>query len=190
MAKVEIEESELQNLQRVANVATVIGKHPKARALLQEAVSLAAPEEAGPEVRLRNEFTEALNGFGEKLNAFIEGQTKKEEETAAERSKRSLERQWSAGRSKAREANYTDEGIEKLEAWMVQKGVADHEIAMAAFERENPPPAPVATGGASWNFFDQRDNPESGLDLLLKGDDEAFLQRQINTALKDVRGQR
>lgn len=190
MAKIEVEESEFQNLQRVATVATAIGKDPERRRRLQELAAEAMPDEAGDLPIIRREIATFQQTIRDELKADREARAKKEDEEAATRATRDLEQKWVSGRSRLREDGYTDEGLEKLEGWMEKHGVADHKIAAAAYERENPPPPPVETGGSSWNFFDQRDNPESGLEMLLKGDDEAFLRKQIDTSLKEVRGQR
>jgi hypothetical protein len=184
----EIDENEYAEMKRVTDVAQLIGKHPEARALLQQAVALAAPEQAGPEIRIRNEVNTRLSGI-EKLLADDRAERQKErEEEKAERDRRNLDRQWLSGRQKLRDAGYNDEGITKVEEFMEKRSVADHEIAMAAFERENPPPEPVATGGTRWNFFDQRDAGNLGLDALMKGDDDGFLAQALPAALKEGRG--
>ena len=110
-------------------------------------------------------------------------------ERKTQESTRALEQRWLSGRSKARESGYTDEGLEKLEKWMEERGVADHSIAMPAFERENPPPEPIMTGGQRWNFFDE---PKDDLSMkpLFEGNDDGFLGPAIATALRDVRNNR
>ncbi len=190
MPKIEIEESEYQSLQRVANVANVIGKDPDRRRRLQELAAEAMPEEAGDLPLIRKELSTFQQTIRDELKADREARAEKEDKEASERATKDLEQRWLTGRGRLRDDGYTDEGLEKLEAWMEKNGVANHSIAAAAYERENPPPPPVETGGSSWNFFDQRDNPESGLEMLLKGDDEGFLRKQIDTSLKEVRGQR
>lgn len=188
MAKIEIDENEYAELKRVAGVAELIGKNPEARVKLQEAVGIAAPDQAGPEIRIRKEVTERLSGIEKKFDEFMSAQAKDREDREADAAKRDLERRWLDGRGVARNAGYTDDGLEKLEAYMEKEGIASHKIAMAAFERENPPPEPIATGNSRWNFFDQRDQGNLGLDKLMAGDDEAFLAEMIPAALKDVRG--
>jgi hypothetical protein len=190
MAMIEVDENEWHASRRMNAVAIRLGRHPKARALVQEAVALAAPEEVGPEASLRNEFTEGLNALRGEMKADREAREAKEKEETDARNSRSFERKWLAGRAKAREAQYTDEAVEGLEKFMEEHGIADHELAMPAFEKKNPPPQPVVSGGTDWNFFDQRDNPESGLELLLKGDQEGFLRKAVPAALAEVRGQR
>lgn len=190
MPKIEIEESELANLKRVNDVAALIGKNPKARALLQEAVAMAAPEEAGPEHRIRSEFSEAIGAIREDLKKDREEREREREERATEAAKRDLEKRWTEGRSKARDEGYTGEGLDKLEDFMEKNNIADHKLAIPAFERANPPPEPVVTGGSRWNFFDVQEGVESDAALkdLLNGNDESFLARTVPAALKEVRG--
>ena len=188
MAQIQIDENEYAELKRVADVAQLIGKNPEARARLQEAVAIAAPEQAGPEIRIRKEVTDRIGGLEKTITDFIGEQQKEREERKADEDRRRLENQWLSGRQKLRDAGYNDEGLTKVEELMEKRGIADHEAAMALFERENPPPEPVSTGGSRWNFFDQRDAGNLGLDKLLAGDDEGFLAQALPTALKEGRG--
>lgn len=191
MAMREIDENEYAELRRVADVASVIGKNEKARLMLQEAVAIAAPDQAGPEIRIRKEVSERTSGMEAKLDAFLEEQRKERETAAAESARQKMEGQWLAGRRKIREAGYTDEGVAKLEEWMEKRNVADHEIAVAAYERENPPPEPVVTGGSRWNFFDSvgGNSGDAALDQFMKtGNDDQFLSTMIPEALKEARG--
>lgn len=190
MAKVEIEESELANLKRVNDVAVLIGKNPKARSMLQEAVALAAPEEAGPEHRIRSEFAEALSGIQAELAKDREERAKEKQEREAESARRDLEGRWLAGKKLLRDAGYTDEGIAAVEQLMEQRGIADHEAARALHERLNPPAEPAVTGGSRWNFFDRGAEAanDAAFKALMDGDDETFLATAIPAALKEARG--
>lgn len=191
MAKVEIDETELANLKRVNDVAALIGKHPKARAMLQEAVALAAPDEVGPEHRIRVENDQRISGMEKKFDEFLEEQKKEREERSAVEARRDLERRWMEGRRVAREEHsYTDEGLKSLEEFMEREGIPDHKNAIPAFERANPPPEPVVTGGRGWNFFDRAAEAEqdAAMKSLLSGNDEDFLARAVPAALKEVRG--
>ena len=187
MANVEIDETELAALRRYAAVADKMAKHPEARKLVQQAALLADPESVGPEPRIRAEVSEEMKAIRDELKADREARLKEAEERKAQENTRALEQRWLSGRSKAREVGYTDEGLEKLEKWMEERGVADHAIAMPAFERENPPPEPVITGGQKWNFFEQQKD-DLTLKPLFDGDEDGFLGPAIGSALKDVRG--
>jgi hypothetical protein len=191
MAKIEIDENEYAELKRVADVAQMIGKNPEARQRLQEAVAIAAPDQAGPEIRIRKEVTERIGGIESKLDEFLAAQKQEREERAADAAKARLENQWSETRRKARDAGYTDEGLEKLEAFMEENGIANHELAIPAFEKLNPPPEPVVTGGSRWNFFEP---PADGSDAAMKalmesgGNDESALTALINSGIGHARG--
>lgn len=190
MAKVEIEESELANLRRVNEVAVLLGKNPKTRGMLQAAVAEAAPDQAGPEHYLRNEFSEAITGVSKKIDDFLEGQKKEREDRAADDAKRALESRWLAGRAKLREDSYTPAGIEAIEQLMEDRGIADHEAARALHEKLNPPAEPAVTGGSRWNFFDRATDAanDEAFKALMSGDDETFLATAIPAALKEARG--
>lgn len=190
MAKIEIEESELSNLKRVNDVAALIGKNPKARALLQEAVAIAAPDEAGSEHAIRREFSEQFAGVSKKIDDFIEAQNKEREDRKADEARRELEGRWAKGKGKLREAGYTDEGIAAVEKLMEERGIPDHEAAASLHEKLQPPPEPVVTGGSRWNWFDRNAEAENDVayKALMSGDDDGWLARSIPQALKEARG--
>lgn len=186
---VEIDETELANLRRIAGIAEIVAKHPKARALQQEAVRMAAPDQVGPETILRSEFSEGLNAIRDELKADREAREKATKEREEAESLAKLQTRWASGQAKARAKGYTDEGLTQLEKFMEERGVADHEIAIPAFERANPPPEPIVTGNQSWNFLD-RNLGEAPPDIkaLLDGNDEGFLANAVPAALASVRG--
>ena len=188
MAKIEIDENEYVEMKRVTDVARLIAANPKARPLMQQAIAEAAPDQIGPEHRIRQEVDEKIGGLEKTIREFLDETKAEKAAREAEETKRTFETRWLGTRNKAREAGYTDEGLEKLEAWMEKRGVADHEIAIPAFERENPPPEPVVTGGRGWDFFNGIPKDQPDLQALLNGNDEAFLATAIPAALNDVRG--
>lgn len=190
MPNVEIDENELASLRRYAAVADKMSKHPEARKLVQQAALLADPDSVGPEPRLRAEMDERLSGIEKMIREDQEVRRKSDEERQQKEQTRALEQRWLSGRSKAREAGYLDEGLEKLEKWMEEHGVADHAIAMPAFERENPPPEPIMTGGQNWNFATPEDRQAADLKPLFEGNEDAFLGPAIRNALAEARGQR
>ena len=184
----ELDENEYAEFQRLKAVVGKVRQNPAALRKMQEAIADAVPEEVGPEIRIRQEMTEKIGGIEKTLADFVAEQRKEREERQSEETKRELEGRWLKGRAAARKAGYMDEGLDKLEAYMEEKGVADHEIAIPAFEKLNPPPEPVVSGNSRFNFFDQPPQ-DMGLDLLMKGDDEGFLRKAIPSALKEARGQ-
>jgi hypothetical protein len=190
VAKVEIEESDLANLRRVNDVATLIGKNPKARAMLQQAVVEAAPDQAGPEHYLRSEFSEAISGIREDFAKDREERAKEKQEREAETAKRALESRWLEGRAKLRADGVMQEGIEAVEKLMEDEGIPSHEAARLLYEKRNPPPEPAVTGGSRWNFFDRSAEAanDTAFKALMDGDDETWLAHSIPAALKEARG--
>jgi hypothetical protein len=85
---------------------------------------------------------------------------------------------------------FTEEGLATLRAFARQHGVPDLRIAAIAYDELYPPPQPVETGGTSWNLFAEPavTTSETGLDLLLAGDDDGFLCVSVPLAIKSVRG--
>lgn len=189
MATREIDENEYAEWQRLRAVAQAIEKNPKARLKLQEAVAEAAPDQVGPEIRIRNEMNERIGGIESKLDEWMAGQRKDADERKAAEDRAALEGRWTASRQRAAELGYTAEGLEKLEAFMEKNGVADHELAIPAFEKLHPPPEPVVSGGSRWNFFDQAASAnDEAMKALMSGNDEGFLQMALPAALKEGRG--
>lgn len=188
MANVEIDENELAALRRYATVADKMAKHPEARKLVQQAALLADPDSVGSEPRIRAEMSEFAQSIRDELKADREARAKDAEEKQAQENTRALEIRWARGKSTARDAGYTDEGLDKLEKWMEDHSIADHALAMPAFERENPPPEPIMTGGQRWDFAAPETRQDVSLKSLFEGNEDGFLGPAIQSALKEVRG--
>jgi hypothetical protein len=191
MALVEVDETELSNLRGIQQVLAQVEKHPEARAMAQKAVALAAPERAGPEVKIRGELDEFRNEIKGVLTTFVDEQKAAREENETATARRALETRWMEGRQKARAAGYNnEEGLNALEKFMEEKGVADHEVAIPAFERLHPPPEPLMTGGNRWDFFAPAAQQAPDLKPLFDGNEDAFLGPAIQNAIMEVRNNR
>lgn len=186
----EIDETQLAQYQRMAALIDKASKNDKARALLQDAMAEVAPEEVGPEVRMRREMQSELSGIKSAMTEFLEAQKKRDEDAAAESAKAKLQRQWDEGRGWARNAGYTDEGLEKLEKFMEDEGIASHRYAAAAFDKANPPAAAPITGQHNFGWKDQPADSANAaaVKALWEGDENTFLDTMIPQALAEVRG--
>lgn len=188
MAVVEIDETELVNYRNITNAVQKMLANPQTRGKLLEAQKIINPNAVIPELDSQRPVMEAVG----KVNAELAEMKKQREEDKAEQQKEktlaSLTAQWESGRAKARRAGYTAEGIDQLEQFMEQKGVVDHEIAMPAFERLNPPSSAVdATGSSRFDPFQSMKNDGDDMKLLLDGDDQHFLNKRIKETLAGVR---
>lgn len=187
---VEIDEGELAAKNRVVGFVNTALANPKTRARVLEIQKELDPSFTAPELETRSYVDSAIGEIKGMIGSFIE-ETKKDRETreAAEQ-RAALEARWNVGRAAARERGYSAEGTEKLEEYMQQHGLIDHGIAMAAFERENPLPQPIATGDNRWGFFDAQTQESPDLKPLFEGNEDQFLSNQIRSTLAEVRGQR
>ena len=69
---------------------------------------------------------------------------------------------------------------------MKDRGIVDHEIAAAYFEKTNPTPEPVVPTSNRFDIFTPP-SKEDALNLLFEGQDDRFLNETINKTLADVR---
>ena len=190
MAKVEIDETELATYRQVFSAVRQGLANPKTRPKLLEVQAELTPEAVSPEVTFRSSLdelkTEVLSEIGK-----LREETAKDKADREERDSRSqLNARWAESQMAARTAGYTAEGLEKLERFMEEHGVADHRIAIPAFEKENPPAQPVSTGGQRWDFFGAKETRPPDLNALLEGNEDAFMSQAIGEALASVRNQR
>jgi len=192
MPTVDMDENEYaawQNSKHIMPVLAQIEAHPEAKELAQKAVLLAAPNRAGPEAKIRQEvdqrFNEFRSGFDELKGVILEGEKKRE---AAETQAKLLE-DWNKGKAKLRGQGYTEEGLEEVHKLMEERGIADHEAAAALYERMNPPPEPLITGGTRWDWAAPETKNAPDLKPLFEGRDDEFLGPAIANALKEARGQ-
>lgn len=75
-----------------------------------------------------------------------------------------------------KEGGYTEEGIEEIKKIMVDRKVADPEVAAAYFEKRNPPKAIESSGYADrgWNFGDGADQKDSEAENWFKDPNRMF----------------
>lgn len=188
MAVVEVDETELLNMRNITGAMQRMLANPKTRPAILRAQKLLNPDAVIPEL-------DATEGFSNELTSLREETQKTRqmiEEDKADREKQknldALTRQWESGRVRARKAGYTLEGLEALEKFMEERGVADHEIAIPAFERINPPAAPVDASQGGFNVFTRDFKKDDDMKLLLEGNEQQFLNKRVKDTLNEIRG--
>ena len=190
MPKIEIEQDELDRLNRVQNTLRTIVANPKSKALLEEAHKIVDPQAVTPELDRINAIKEPVSAVEKKLDAFIKAQEddKAEREKQAKLAKLTADRE--AGIAKLRSERWTDEGIKKLETFMDEKGILDVEVAAAAFERLHPPATPAPPSSTRWDFTEvgagDADKDIKGL-LESRGNNEILADKMANDALREHR---
>lgn len=190
MAKVEIDETELRNYQQVFNAVRQGLANPKTREKLLEVQAELTPETASPEITLRTTLSEFKSELLGEIGKIREESAKERTDREESEQRTRLTARWNESRAAAAAQGYTAEGLEKLEKFMEEHGVADHRIAIPAFEKENPPAQPLMNGGQRWDFFGAKETQPPDIKALLSGDEDAFLGPAIADTLAQVRSQR
>lgn len=195
MPMVEIDETELQSFRTLTGQVQKIMANPAARRKLLEAQKESDPSVVIPELDAAQPVMAELKKLSDSFDAF-KAETAKEKTEREEKDRLAvLGTRWDEGRKYARaQAGYTDEGLTQLEKFMETHGVADHKIAIPAFERENPPPEPVQPSGAgsAFNIFGDKRPEDSAITQLLEGKigENQFLDKAVGETLRDLRGGR
>jgi hypothetical protein len=190
MAVVEIDEGELAAKNRVIGFVQKALADPKQRLRVLEIQKGLDPSFTAPELEQRAYVDERLGSIEKLIRDDQEARRTAEETRDAARAKAELEQNWLRTRQSVRAAGYTEEGIGELESFMEKNGIVDHGIALPAFEKLHPPPAPIASGDNRWGFFDAKTTEAPDLKPLFEGRDEDFTRAQIASTLSELRGQR
>lgn len=154
--------------------------NPKTRRKLLEVQKELNPDIAVPEIDETNPIQNELRE--------IKADIAREREERAENERLSgLTSKWNAGRTAARRKGFTDEGLEKLEAFMQENSIGTHEAAIPYYNERNPPPAPAQGSGTRWDFFGPQGDDGPDLKLLYEGRDDEFLDKTVRDTLNKVR---
>lgn len=192
MAKmVEVDEEQYLRDQRLRATLDKIMAKPEARRKVLEAYRDVDPTTSIPELDAAKSVNEPIDALKKEIEEMkAQSATEKAEREKQEKLAK-LNSDWGEGRRKLREAKYTDEGITAIEKFMEEKGLVDHEVGAAAFERLHPPSTPATpshTGG--WNFLESVTDADKDIKALIetKGESNPLLDKMAREALNDVRG--
>jgi hypothetical protein len=190
MALVEIEESQLGAYQKVTEELNRLLNNPKTRRMVLQAKKTLDPDAMIPELDAAEPLRQEQSALAEKIDQMQKRLEEAEEKRAERERLTELSKTWESGRNKLRASGYTDEGLANVEKFMEEKGVADHEVAAAAFERLHPPVEPVrSVGGNRFDLFSADDRSSDHMKALLGNpDDPMALDAIINDTLRQVRG--
>ncbi|MDE2103313.1 MAG: hypothetical protein KGL39_39095 [Patescibacteria group bacterium] len=188
MAKVEVDEDALKQLSSTAALLAKLNADPKSRKHLEASIKIHHPEvetEEDVRDRLAAPYAEQIKA----LEAKLAETTKLFTEDRDSRQARQAEIDTDAAFADLRAKGYTDEGIGEIKKIMVDRKCADPIVAASYFDYTHPPAAhesaswepqtwelPTAGGGMT----------DDSMKLLLNNED-AWADREIGAALKDVR---
>lgn len=202
---IEVEKDAFDRLQAELNSAVPskkvldkLGANPKTRARLLALMKEDNPELAIPEIDAAQPVLDRVEALNKRMDdeekARAEAATKAKDEETARTAKGQIE----AGRSWLRKQGYQDEGIEKVEKLMQDRGIPDYEAAALLFERTQPKDELIVPSnmGRSWGLFEPpaEDNDIRRALSMPKGpsQDRAtknWQWKEIDKTLKEIRGQ-
>lgn len=187
----ELTETEVMNLRGIAGAVDRMLKNPESRKRLLEAQKIINPNAVIPELDATRPLNDAISGMNKKMDDLANSIAKDKQDRSDMEARARMQSQWEAGRATANRAGYTKEGLEALENFMVEKGIADHEVAMPAFERINPPSAPISASKSGFDLLQQSvsDATEEMKKLIeSRGQDRGAVNSLVAKTLSEVRG--
>ena len=166
MAKIEVEEEQWNQNESIRKVVAAIAADPKRRAALEKLHKEVDPTIKTPTLDAEKTVAEPVEELRNEIAALKKQQEEERAKADQEARQARLNSEFEAGRQWCREQKYTAAGIEAIEKIMADKGILDHKIAAAYWEKENPPPAPAMPGGSgSWNFLDLPTDEAGDVDI-------------------------
>ena len=187
MALVEIDETELVNHRNITGLVNRMLQNPAARARVLEARKIIDPNVSIPELDSQKPVITAVTALSDEIKALKKQQEEDKAASAHEKTMSSLKAKWDLGQAKARRAGYTAEGLKSLEDFMEENGIADHAIAMPAFEKLHPPAEPISATSTSFDRIKKITTGGDDMNLLLEGKERQFVDKRIQDALAAVR---
>lgn len=174
MARVEVDEVELAKLQAGYALLDKAMRNPKTRRDTERVLKQIEPnvqtteDMAAPYVeqvtKLEKKFDEFLDGFkSEKIDARLNDEF-----------------------GQLRKSGWTDEGLEKLKKFQIDRSIPSPLDAAAAWERVNPPPKPQTPSSfspSSWGIGSQ--DADDSMKLLWK-DEDAWAEREAQRVWDEV----
>ncbi len=192
MALVEVDENDWNASKQVVQSMQNLLNSPKTRRDLLRLQKQLNPHLVIPEIDSAEPVLNEVTAVSKRLEEMQKRLDDADEARKTAESRGELMKRWNTGRSNLRNSGYTDEGLDQVEKFMEEHGLADHKIAAAAFEKLHPAPEPVRSSrtGAFDLFGPQSDDKSSEYMKALMSDPESnnALDGLINETLRSVRG--
>lgn len=189
---VEIDEEELLRSNKLRQTVAAILANPIAKLKVQEATKLVFPNAVTPELDQAKANYDVEDVVAKKIGELEKTISDDRAQRVADERMRELQAKHEAGFRKLREEGYKDAGIDAIRKIMEERGIIDHEVAVAVYEKQNPPQAPLTPNGrAGWGFMDA---PAEAADqdfvkqlIESKGENVALLDKRAHETLNEVR---
>lgn len=190
---VEIDESELLNLRGVNEVVGQILANPQSRPLMLRARKIQDPRAPIPEIDAAQPFNAAMEAVRKEIGDWRKEQQDRDAAQQAAETQRKFAENWDRQKDTLRQEGWRTDGIAEIEKFALERGVADLEVAAAAYEKLHPPADPVNSNGfGSWDFFTPSEGDQKGfIEKMMesRGDDEGALRAETHKALQEFRSQ-
>lgn len=183
----ELTEAQLAEFQNIDAFVRRGLAHPKTRRKILEVQKTLNPDTAIPEIDESDPIREELATLRGDIAKDREDRERRDAEREEQQRLAQLSTKWTAGQTLARKKGYADEGLSKLEKFMEEQGILNHEAAIPYYEQLNPPPSPAISSGTRWDFFGPQPADGPDLKLLYDGHDEQWLNTVIPDTLNRVR---
>jgi D-alanyl-D-alanine carboxypeptidase len=172
---------------RAMQLLSDMNSNPVSRKTLEQAVKVVRPDVETEEEKVTAQIEPHLKPVSEKMDAVLKRFEEEDARRAADLD-RQVEADLNAGFDRLRQRNYTEDGIEKIKQIMVDRKVADPDVAAAYFEKMNPP---AQTEGAGWtpqNWDLAAGASDAGTEMnALFSDEDGWADRQASKVLNEIR---
>lgn len=193
MANVELDEVELQRLQRQDRTVHALMANPKAKKKIFEAYKEHDPNARIPELEIEAAAREPVTKLETEVSELRKQITDDKAEREKEQRLAALNGSVESGMTKLRRAGWTDDGLTEVRKLMDERGILDPEIAAAYYEKQHPPQNPATPSGVGgWNFMEAPAEDDTYTKTLLSSksaaDNEQLAMNEARKALNEFRG--
>lgn len=191
MAKVEIEEAELLALRNVRTFANTALQNPKTRKQMLAIDKALNPDKPIPELDAAEQVMTVVNDVKAQVDGIMKKLDERQTSDETSRATAALAARVQAGQEYLAKNGYAADGIEKIEALMLQENIASYAAGLALFERLNPPasPADVSRTSRFGSLSDQDLGTDDNKELWeSQGQSESWFQKSLDNVRRDFRG--
>ena len=171
----EIDDAELDTLRKARGLLDGLLRDPKTKRAVEREI-----KKLHPETVITDDFDapvlDEIRAIGAKVDGFLKAQNDAVVDGTLATAFDSLRR----------DSGYTDEGIEKIKAIMIERKVPDPMVAAAYYEKNNPPPkpqVPSSFNGMGWGIGAATEEPDT---KLLFDDEDAFAEQEAGRFFQEL----
>lgn len=194
MAKVELDEVELQRLQKQDQTVHRLMSNPNAKKKILQAYKDVDPNARIPELEMEEAAKAPVTALETKVTELSQTIAKDREERENEKRLFALNGSVDSGMAKLRRAGWTDDGLAEVRKLMDERGILDPEIAAAYYEKQHPPQNPAnPSGSGGWDFMAPAAEDDTYIKAITSSknaaDNDQLVMNEARKAVQDHRQQ-